>query len=99
MPKFVVQIGGENFRIQVVQRKWFRDRYEWRKAGLSTTRFIETETANEAIEGVLEIVRKELQEMGRITEDSTLELEGVREDDEAFDLYAPGKGFTFSIDE
>jgi selenophosphate synthetase-related protein len=99
MPKFVVQIGGENFRIRVVRRNWFRDRYHWVNTGLSTTRFVEAETATEAIERVLEVVRKELTEMGRITEDSTLELESVREDDEAFDLYAPGKGFTFSIDE
>ena len=99
MPKFAVRVGGENYRIGIVKRKWFRDRYQWKNAGFSTTRFVEAETANEAIEKVFEVVRSELKEMGRTTKDSTLELEGVREDEEAFDLYAPGKGFTFSVEE
>ncbi|HEX8735538.1 MAG TPA: hypothetical protein VF721_09460 [Pyrinomonadaceae bacterium] len=73
----------------------FRKKIDWKQVGFYTTRFIESETANEAIERVFKIIDAELREAGRVTADSTMELSEIQEDEKGYDLYAPGGGFTF----
>ena len=50
-----------------------------------------------AIDQVFEALSLELQREGRTTENSILKLDGIQEDPNGFDLYAPGGGFTFYI--
>lgn len=64
--------------------------------GLATTRFVEAENANVAIDEVMKLVKNELNADNRTTHESTLELVEIREDAEAFDKFSPGEGFTFS---
>jgi hypothetical protein len=66
---------------------------------MTTTRFVEADSANEAMEMVLRIVKLELQNDGRLTDHSTFEVKEIREDDEGFATFAPGGGFTFFLDE
>jgi len=100
MPKFLVRVGGENYGVRVLTRHWFFLRKEViKRSGFITTRFVEAENANKAIEEIMTIVRAELESSGRTTTESTIELMEVREDSDAFDEFAPGAGFTFSIDD
>lgn len=96
MPKFLIRIRGRNIKIGIAERKWlFWTRLSIRDANFLTTRFVEAETANEAIESVKDIVNEELQIEGWATAETVLDLEKVQVDEEAFDTYAPGGGFTF----
>lgn len=100
MPKFLVRVSGENYSIKVVTRRlFFFKRKEVKRVGLTTTRFIEADNANLAIDGVMDRVRGELEAEGRTTPDSFLELVEIREDADAFDEFAPGTGYTFSLEE
>jgi hypothetical protein len=96
MPKFLIKLHGEHYKIEVEKKDFFfRKRSDWKNVGFYTTRFIESETAGEAIEKALELVEKELVEIADSTENSSLILEQIQEDDEAYNLYAPGSGFSF----
>jgi hypothetical protein len=99
MPKFRVLIHGENYRIRRRRRKFlFFKQTVSTAAGFYTTRFVEAESADEAFEKVLKIVKIETETDGRATERSTLKAAEIEEDEEAFDLYAPGGGFTFYVE-
>ena len=96
MPKFKVQLSGENIHVEFIERKWlFKKKIYSKKVGFYTTRFVETESSEAAIELVFNMVRKELKDDGRLTNETVIELEEIEEDEEAFDKYAPGKGYTF----
>ncbi len=96
MAKFKVSVHGKNYRIgEIRKRYFFRKEYVWRSVGFYTTRFIEAETANEAIEIVFALLRTELYNDGRQTDNSELELQEIQEDENGFDEYAPGGGYTF----
>lgn len=96
MRKFLVRVVGKNFRVLVQERKWFFGKKScWRQVDFLTTIFIETESANSAIKQVTDALMTELEKEDRTTNDSIIELEEVRVDDKAYDLYAPGSGFTF----
>ena len=96
MPQFMVRISGENIKVRFTKRVWlFWTRDQVRDAGFVTTRFVESESANEAIEFVIDKITKELNAEKMTTENTVLELDKIKEDEDAFDLYAPGKGFTF----
>lgn len=100
MPKFLIRLHGENYRIKIEKRDFlFRKRSEWKDVGFYTTRFVESETANEAIEKALELVRKELEEVAVSNQNSNLTFDKIEENEEAFDLYAPGSGFGFYVKE
>lgn len=58
-----------------------------------------SQLASEAIDQVITMITAELHSDGRWTENSTIEVEEIHKDDEAFELYAPGTGFTFSVEE
>ena len=99
MPKFLIRLHGENYKIKIEKRDFlFRKRSEWKDVGFYTTRFVESETANEAIEKALEMVRKELEEIAVSNQNSNLTFDEIEEDEEAFDLYAPEAGFTFYVE-
>ena len=99
MPKFRVEIHGSNFEIGVIKRRFlFWETLHRKPVGFYTTRFVERENANDAIAAVLEMLAAELEADGRNTTHSVLELVEIQEDDAAFDLYAPGAGFTFYSD-
>ena len=96
MTKFAVCVKGENYKVATIRRKWlFLKESSSINVGMITTRFIEANSANEAIDQAISMVRAELLSQGRATETSTIELEEIREDEKAFNLYAPGAGFTF----
>ena len=96
MPKFRVSVHGKDYKIGIVQRRFlFRKKHVWKQAGFYTTRFVESDNANEAIFQVFETLQMELERDGRTTENSSLELEEIQEDDKGFELYAPGTGYTF----
>jgi len=62
MPKFQVRLSGTNLRLRILRRKWFfRDEERVQFAEMITTRFVEAESANEAIEKAVELVKAELQ--------------------------------------
>lgn len=99
MPKFRVLIHGENCLIQSGKRKFlFFKQTVLAEAGFYTTRFVEAGSADEAIEKAFEIVKIEMEAKSCATERSTLKVEEIQEDEEAFDLHAPGGGFTFYIE-
>ena len=98
MPKFLVRVGGDNFKFHSLKKKWFF----WKSlqteiVGFYTTRFIETDTQTEGIEKVLELVMSEMQENGQVTKDSKLEVDEIREDERGYDLYNTGGGFSFFV--
>lgn len=96
MPKFTVRVHGQHYKGQFEKRDWlFRRRPVMKWAGFYTTRFIETDSADQAVEQILEIIGAEVGSHFEITETSQFELLSIEEDDEAFDLYAPGAGYTF----
>ena len=96
MPKFKVYVHGKDYEIQEEKRKFFlMKEITWKPINFYATRFVDCESANEAIEQTFDIVNKEIAGIGRATSKSKLELKEIQEDDELFDIYAPGKGFTF----
>ncbi len=96
MTKFRVDVHGKNYSLDVMRKRFFFLRtFEKRAVGFYTTRFIEAETANDAIETVFSLLRSELCNAGRQTEHSNLELKAIQEDEVGFDRNAPGGGFTF----
>jgi hypothetical protein len=95
MNKFKVSVHGKHFQINIISNRLFRTKYSSRMVGFYTTRFVEAETANEAIEIVFALVMSDLEKDGRVTPESSLELEEIREDEEGFDVYAAGEGYTF----
>ena len=100
MPKFKVRIVGRNYRIGSAKRTLFLKRQtEWKTAGFYTTRFIETDTANTAISEVMTLLEMELESDGRKTAEGTMELDEIEVNEEAYDLYAPGSGYTFFVDD
>ena len=100
MPKFAVRLSGTDCLIKVLRRRWlFLTKEQTVHAGMTTTRFVEADSANEATEIALKLVKLELQRDRRLTNSSSIEIEEIREDDEGFEMYAPGGGFTFSINE
>jgi hypothetical protein len=99
MPEFRVEIRGSNFEIGVIKRRFlFWKTLHQQKVGFYTTRFVERDNANDAIAAVLGILAAELEADGRSTTHSVMEVLEIQEDDDAFDLYAPGAGFTFYFD-
>lgn len=100
MAKFLVTLQGEHYKIKVEKKDFFfRKRSKWKNVGFYTTRFVECETANEAIEKIFEIVKTELQAIAYPTKISKLTLDRIKEDEEAYNLYAPGNGFTFYVED
>ena len=61
-------------------------------AGFFTTRFVEALDPAEAGRSALEVVRHEIVAMGATC---SLAVSEVRRDDRAYDLHAPGRGFTW----
>ena len=100
MTKFAIRLKGENYRVPTIRKKWlFLKESASVVAGMTTTRFIEADSANEAIDQAISIVKAELLSRGLTTETSTIGVEEIREDEAAFNLYAPGGGFTFHTEE
>ena len=100
MPKFSVELHGQHYKMQFEKRDWlFRRRPVMKWVGFYTTRFIEAESEKEAAEQAIERVSAEVGSRAEITEGSRIELSSVEEDEEGFDLYAPGGGFTFYTEE
>jgi len=95
MHKFRVSVHGKHFEIDIITKRLFRNRYSKRLVGFYTTRFVEAQTANQAIEIAFALLRSELTKYGTVTPEFLLELETIRGDEEGFDMYAPGHGFTF----
>ena len=95
MSKFRVSVHGKNFQLGSVKKRFFRNEFSRRSVGFYTTRFVEAETANEAIDTVFALLRLELESDGSVTRESSIELEEIREDEEGFDMHAPGEGYTF----
>jgi len=99
MPKFSVKLHGEHYQIKVEKRDFFfRKRSEQKNVGFYTTRFIESESANEAIEITLKLVEREIEEVANSTLRSSLTINEIQEDEEAFNSYAPGGGFSFYVE-
>jgi hypothetical protein len=96
MIKFRVSVHGRNYQIGIMKRvRFVRKELSTNSVGFFTTRFVEAESATEAIEIVFSALTTDLEQEGRTTHDSVLDLEGICEDDAGFDEYAPGNGYTF----
>ena len=99
MPKFSLIVEGENLLVAITKREKFGEDVSWNLGGFYATRFIESENADEAIKQVFEMLKEELEDFAKFTENSKFALSEIREDEKAFDLNAPGKGFTFYLNE
>jgi hypothetical protein len=98
--KFVIRLKGENYGMERIKRDWLlRKRICQSVVGFYTTRFVEADNANLAIEKATRIVSRELEGVVAFREDSTFEIESVEENSRLFDQYAPGRGFTFFVDD
>lgn len=96
MPKFKVLLHGQNYEMRVQEKSFlFRNQSVWKIVGFYTTRFIESNSMNEAAEEIIKTIRAELNKTCRANVNSTLEISKIQEDEDAYNLYAPGKGFTF----
>jgi len=96
MIKFRVHIHGKHFLVRVIRKRWFRpDELLSKPAGFYTTRFVQAPNANEALDEVLKNLRDELDRDERTTGESIMELVSIGEDEDGFDQYAPGAGYTF----
>ncbi len=100
MLKFAIKIHGKHYQIENKERVFlFRYRSNWKQVCFYATRFIESDSANTAIEKAFEIVKAELQSVASHTENSNMSLYQIEENETAFDLYSPGQGFTFYVEE
>ena len=100
MYKFIISIHGMHYKIKTRKRIFlFRKQTVIQNVGFYATRFVQAESANTARETVFEIIRNELKNVAEKTDNSLLELSKIQENDEAYDLYAPGEGFTFYLEE
>lgn len=100
MPKFLIRLHGEHYKIQTEKRNFlFRKRLEWKDVGFYTTRFVESRTADEAIEKAIKIVEAELTERGQSDKNSRVTLDEIQVNEEAFDANAPGSGFVFYFED
>jgi hypothetical protein len=63
-----------------------------RPVGFFTTRFVQATGTEQAGHFALEIVQHEIASMGG---SCSLSVSKIRRDDRAYDLHAPGKGFTW----
>ena len=95
MTKFRVIVRGENYEIGIGTGRLFWKRFSSKMMGFYTTRFVEAESANRAIETVFNTLQRELERDGRTTAKSKLELEEIQVDEDGFNRYSPGCGYTF----
>ena len=96
MTKFRVPVHGRNYQILRMRKNGFLGReYSSVSVGFYTTRFIEAESANDALELVFALLKAELEADTRITKESIMELDEICEDESGYDNYAPGAGYTF----
>ncbi len=100
MLKFKVILQGEHYRIEFKKRNLiFWTSSAWKEVGFYVTRFVKSESANTAVERAFKIIKEELREIAHSTENSNLVLYQIQEDETSYDLYAPGHGFTFYVEE
>lgn len=97
MPKFSLMVEGENLLVAITKRKVFGEDVFWKLGGFYATRFIESESEDEAIKQTFQMLKEELEGLAEFTENSKLALSEIREDENAYDLNSPGKGFTFYL--
>ena len=74
---------------------------DFRPLGFYTTRFVETDTVDEAVDQAMELVARELRPLLDDQDPSpmTLDVDNVYEDPPDFAKRAPGRGFTWYDDE
>lgn len=96
MPKFAVRIQGENYKLEMIEKRFlFLNRSSLETVGFYATRFIESESANEAISRAFNIIEAEIKEFAQLTENSKLELDEIKETDESNESFGNGSGFIF----
>lgn len=96
MPKFAVRIQGENYKLEMIEKRFlFLNRSSLETVGFYATRFIESESANEAISRAFNIIEAEIKEFAQLTENSKMELDEIKETDESNESFGNGSGFTF----
>lgn len=101
MPKFRLKIHGAGYRVLTGEKAFFIfTRKVWKRGGFYTTRFVEAESEDDAISTIFQVLNEEFAENSiSITDESGLELERIILDEKGYDLYAPGGGFTFYLDD
>ena len=97
--KFKVIVHGQKYRVQIVDELHGETPF-WRNVGFYATRFAEAYNTEQAIESVFRHLGFQLVNDGIVTTStSSLSVEEIREDKEAFDSFAPGGGYTFYQDD
>jgi hypothetical protein len=100
MLKFAVTLHGKGYLLEVKERHWLLlTRTTKKRAGFYATRFVEALTVTDAAEKALSILEKQVSTLAEKDNNSNLFIENVEEDDESFDLYGEGSGFSWYIDD
>ena len=101
MPKFKVVIHGARYMLRTTEKRFVLfSREILKERGFYTTRFVECENEDDAASLVFRMIETDFHNSGiSSTDKSVLELEKIVVDDEGFDRYAPGAGFTFYSDD
>ena len=96
MPKFVIRLHGTGCRIRTTRRRWllFRESVI-QSVGFYTTRFIEAPQEQKAITEAISLAQEQLKNNDIVEMPRIIEVDEIYIDEEAYDSFAPGNGFTW----